>query len=140
MEESRLAYLAVKAGVGLGKGAVAVFDTGGGSTQLTFGHADRVDERFSVGVGALRYTERFGLARAVDDGTLEAALTAISADLARLDGPRRVDVLVGMGGAITNIAAVSLRPRDLRSGHRPGNGPRPRRDRSPVGAVPHQRP
>ena len=108
-EESRLAYLAAKAGVGLGNGAVAVFDTGGGSTQLTFGHADRVDERFSVGVGALRYTERFGLARAVDDATLEAALTAISGDLARLDGHRRVDALVGMGGAITNIAAVSLR-------------------------------
>jgi exopolyphosphatase / guanosine-5'-triphosphate,3'-diphosphate pyrophosphatase len=90
-EESRLAYLAVRAGVGLDEGSLAVFDTGGGSTQLTFVDGDRVDERFSVGVGALRYTERFGLARAVDDATLEAALTAISADLARLDGHRRVD-------------------------------------------------
>ena len=69
-EESRLAYLAVKAGVGLSEGALAVFDTGGGSTQLTFGHGDRVDERFSVNVGAVRYTERFGLAGAVDDATL----------------------------------------------------------------------
>ena len=40
-EESRLAYLAVGAGVGLGEGALAVFDTGGGSTQLTFGHGNR---------------------------------------------------------------------------------------------------
>ncbi len=106
-EESRLAYLAVKAGVGLGAGALAVFDTGGGSTQLTFGHGDRVDERFSIDVGAVRYTERFGLARAVDDATLEAVLATISADLARLDGRPPVDALVAMGGAITNIAAVS---------------------------------
>ena len=56
----------------------------------------------------MRYTERFGLARAVDDATLEAALAAISADLARLDGRPPVDALVAMGGAITNIAAVSL--------------------------------
>ena len=106
-EESRLAYLAVKAGLGLGEGALAVFDTGGGSTQLTFGQGDRVDERFSVDVGAVRYTERFGLARAVDDATLQAALTVIAADLARLDGCPPVDALVAMGGAITNIAAVS---------------------------------
>jgi exopolyphosphatase/guanosine-5'-triphosphate,3'-diphosphate pyrophosphatase len=108
-QESRLAYLAARAGVGLGEGALAVFDTGGGSTQLTFGHGDRVDERFSVDVGAVRYTERFGLARAVDDATLEAALAAIRRDLARLDGRPPVDALVGMGGAITNIAAVSHR-------------------------------
>jgi exopolyphosphatase/guanosine-5'-triphosphate,3'-diphosphate pyrophosphatase len=105
-EESRLAYLAVRAGVGLGEGALAVFDTGGGSTQLTFGHGDRVDERFSVNVGAVRFTERFGLARAVDDATLRATLAAISSDLARLDNRPRVDELVAMGGAITNIAAV----------------------------------
>jgi exopolyphosphatase/guanosine-5'-triphosphate,3'-diphosphate pyrophosphatase len=105
-EESRLAYLAVKTGVGLGEGSLAVFDTGGGSTQMTFGHGDRVDERFSVNVGAVRYTERFGLARAVDDETVRAALAAISADLARLDGRSPVDALVAMGGAITNIAAV----------------------------------
>jgi exopolyphosphatase/guanosine-5'-triphosphate,3'-diphosphate pyrophosphatase len=105
-EESRLAYLAARAGVGLGEGSLAVFDTGGGSTQLTFGRGDRVDERFSVDVGAVRYTERFGLFNAVDDATLKAALAAISADLARLDGHPPVDALVAMGGAVTNIAAV----------------------------------
>jgi exopolyphosphatase / guanosine-5'-triphosphate,3'-diphosphate pyrophosphatase len=106
-EESRLAWLAVRAGVGLGEGALAVFDTGGGSTQLTFGHGDRVDERFSVNVGAVRYTERFGLAGAVDDATLQATLAALSSDLTHLDGRPPVDALVAMGGAITNIAAVS---------------------------------
>ena len=64
-EESRLAYIAVLAGLGLKDEPVVVFDTGGGSTQLTFGHGTRVDERFSVEVGAVRFTEQFGLAGAV---------------------------------------------------------------------------
>ena len=57
-EESRLAFLAVKSGLGLADGSLTVFDTGGGSTQLTFGHGDTVDDRFSVDVGAVRFTER----------------------------------------------------------------------------------
>ena len=41
-DEGRLAYLAVATGIGLGDGAIVVFDTGGGSSQFTFGHgADR---------------------------------------------------------------------------------------------------
>jgi len=105
-EESRLAFLAVKQGIGLGEGRLAVFDTGGGSTQLTFGSGDRVDERWSVDVGAVRYTERFGLDGIVSPETLQEAMEAISADLSRLDGHEPVDALVGMGGAITNITAV----------------------------------
>jgi exopolyphosphatase/guanosine-5'-triphosphate,3'-diphosphate pyrophosphatase len=104
-EESRLAFLAVKQGIGLGDGRLAVFDTGGGSTQLTFGSGDRVDERWSVDVGAVRYTERFGLDGVVSPETLEEALAAIAEDLSRLNG-HAVDALVGMGGAITNITAV----------------------------------
>ena len=105
-EESRLAYLAVKAGLGLAKGALVVFDTGGGSTQFTFGHGSVVDERFSVDVGAVRYTERFGLAGIVTPAVLREALAAISADLARIDGRPAPDALVAMGGAVTNITAV----------------------------------
>ena len=107
-EESRLAYLAVRAELGLTEGALVVFDTGGGSTQFTFGHDSVVDDRFSVDVGAVRYTERFGLAAAVSTDDLQAALSSIASDLDRLDGRPPPDALVGMGGAITNITAVKL--------------------------------
>ena len=60
-EEGRLAYLAVQAGLGLGDGSLVVFDTGGGSTQFTFGRGPEVAERFSVEVGAVRFTESFRL-------------------------------------------------------------------------------
>jgi exopolyphosphatase/guanosine-5'-triphosphate,3'-diphosphate pyrophosphatase len=105
-EEGRLAYLAVKAAIGLEEGNLVVFDAGGGSVQVTFGRGPLVNERFSVDVGAVRYTERFGLADAVTPGVLRDALGAISADLARLDGRRAPDALVAMGGTVTNLAAV----------------------------------
>jgi exopolyphosphatase/guanosine-5'-triphosphate,3'-diphosphate pyrophosphatase len=105
-EEARLAYLATKARLGLDKGTLVVFDTGGGSTQFTMGHGTTVDERFSVPIGAVRITERFGLDGVVAPSVLDDARTAISADLARIDGTPRPDGLVAMGGAVTNMAAV----------------------------------
>jgi exopolyphosphatase/guanosine-5'-triphosphate,3'-diphosphate pyrophosphatase len=105
-EEGRLAYIAVKSGLGLAQGALAIFDTGGGSSQFTFGHGDSVQERFSVNVGAVRYTEKYGLTGIVPPDQLEAALQAISTDLRQLDNRPSPDALVGMGGAITNLAAV----------------------------------
>jgi exopolyphosphatase/guanosine-5'-triphosphate,3'-diphosphate pyrophosphatase len=108
-EEGRLAYLAAKSGLGLKTGSLVVFDTGGGSSQFTFGHDSSVDERFSVEVGAVRYTERYGLDGAVSPGVLKQAMAAISADLSRIDGRPVPDVLVAMGGAVTNITAVKHR-------------------------------
>lgn len=105
-EESRLAYMAAVAGVGVGEGSVVVFDTGGGSTQFTFGQDGRVDERFSVDVGAVRYTERSGLDSAVEPEVLREALAVIASDLSRIDERPAPDALVAMGGAVTNIAAV----------------------------------
>jgi exopolyphosphatase / guanosine-5'-triphosphate,3'-diphosphate pyrophosphatase len=107
-EEGRLAYLAVRAGLGAPEGTLVVFDTGGGSSQFTFGRGPLVAERFSVNVGAVRYTERFGLAGAVAAEVLGDALAAIAADLSRLDGRPRPDALVAMGGAVTNMTAVKL--------------------------------
>jgi len=105
-DEGRLAYLAVATGVGLGDGAIVVVDTGGGSSQFTFGHGPTVDERFSLNVGAVRFTEGFGLAKAVSADVVADALAAIAAELARLDGRPRPDGVVAMGGAVTNLAAV----------------------------------
>ncbi len=105
-EEGRLAYLAVKSGLTLGKGSLAIFDTGGGSTQFTFGQAAEVRERFSLNIGAVRYTEQYGLGGVVGPEKLRAAMDALATDFARLNGEARPDELVGMGGAITNMAAV----------------------------------
>ena len=62
-EEARLAYLAATSGLGIGGGSRVVFETGGGSSQFTFGDADAVAEQFSVPVGSVRLTERHELDR-----------------------------------------------------------------------------
>ena len=105
-DEARLAYLGVVSGIELGSGSVVIFDTGGGSTQFTFGKGNAVNERFSVNVGAVRYTEQFGLNDAVSPDKLRDAMKAIGIDFARLDNRVSPDALVGMGGAITNMSAV----------------------------------
>jgi exopolyphosphatase / guanosine-5'-triphosphate,3'-diphosphate pyrophosphatase len=108
-EEGRLAFVAAKSGLGSSKGSLVVFDTGGGSSQFSFGHDAIVDERFSVDVGAVRCTERFRLDGTASPEVLSQALSAISADLSRLDGRAAPDALAGMGGAVTNLAAVMHR-------------------------------
>ena len=105
-EEGRIAYLAVRSGIGPVQGTIVIFDTGGGSSQFTFGHGEQVDRQFSVNVGAVRFTEKFGLDHAVSPDVLKQATDAIAADLSPLDGAVAPDALVGMGGAVTNIAAV----------------------------------
>ncbi len=90
------------------EGSQVVFDTGGGSSQFTFGHGATVDERFSVDVGAVRYTDRFGLAGVVSADVVRDARAAIAADLERVAGRPAPDSLIGMGGAITNMTAVKL--------------------------------
>ena len=105
-EEGRLAYLAAKSGLGLARGRLVVFDTGGGSSQFTFGSGDEVEEQFSVPVGAVRLTERHKLDEAVSDEALAEALDAIAAELGCLDDRPTPAALAGMGGALTNLAAV----------------------------------
>jgi exopolyphosphatase / guanosine-5'-triphosphate,3'-diphosphate pyrophosphatase len=107
-EEGRLAYLAVQSGLGLGDGTLVIFDTGGGSSQFTFGQGARVDRRFSVDVGAVRYTERFRLDQAVSAPILQQVIDDMAADLSVLDDAAAPDALVGMGGAVTNLTAVML--------------------------------
>ena len=107
-EEARLSYLAAAEALHLDQGRLGVFETGGGSSQFTFGHDGRVDERFSLDLGAVPVTERFGLDRAVDEETVGAAQESIASQLGPLDGRPPLDVLAGIGGAITNLAGVQL--------------------------------
>ncbi len=105
-EESRLGYLAVKAGLGSNADRLAVFDTGGGSTQFTVGRAAVIETRSSLNIGAVRLTEQLRLAGRVSADQLDRALEAIAAEFSPLDGLAAPDLLVGMGGAVTNLAAV----------------------------------
>jgi exopolyphosphatase/guanosine-5'-triphosphate,3'-diphosphate pyrophosphatase len=105
-EEGRVAYVAATSALPSARGRLVVFDSGGGSTQFTFGRDDHVEERFSVDVGAVRVAERLGLDSAVSADTLGAAFDALAPELGRLDGRPRPDAIVAIGGTATNLAAV----------------------------------
>ena len=105
-EEARLAYLAATTSLPITVRSLVVFDTGGGSSQFSFGDGRKVSERFSVDVGAVRFTEQFGLDGVVDEARLAEARAAIDADLSRLGKRPKPNAVIGMGGAVTNLAAV----------------------------------
>jgi exopolyphosphatase/guanosine-5'-triphosphate,3'-diphosphate pyrophosphatase len=105
-EEARLAYVAATSELDVGRDTLVVFDTGGGSTEFTLGRPALVEERFSLDVGAAPFTERFGLDGVVSEEQVEQARAVIGGELGRLSGWPRPSVLVGMGGALTNLAAV----------------------------------
>ena len=106
-QEADLAYKGARSTFRAQHGSFVVFETGGGSSQFTFVTANAMVDRFSINVGAAKYTEQFKLDRSVSsDAWLAEAMTAISADLAKLDNRSPPDVLIGLGGAVTNLAAV----------------------------------
>lgn len=85
---------------------VAVFDVGGGSTEVIVGRADgAIEAAASVDVGAVRLTER----HVVADPPGSAALSAIRRDAeAALATAPRIDglPLVGVAGTVTTLAAM----------------------------------
>jgi exopolyphosphatase / guanosine-5'-triphosphate,3'-diphosphate pyrophosphatase len=105
-EEGRLAYLAATTALGIAPGRLVVFDSGGGSTQFTFGHGTHVDERFSLDIGAVRITERFALQGVVAKDALDDALQGIAQELGRLREHPSPNAVIAMGGTVTNLAAV----------------------------------
>jgi exopolyphosphatase/guanosine-5'-triphosphate,3'-diphosphate pyrophosphatase len=105
-EEARLAYIAVKSGIGLDRGNLVIFDTGGGSTEFIFGKDEQIEKRFSLNVGAVRFTEHVLTSDPVRPAECEAASAAIAQDFEELQFSGKVDALVGMGGTVTNLSAV----------------------------------
>lgn len=105
-EEARLAYLAVKSGIGLQDGQLVIFDTGGGSTEFIFGKGDQIEKQFSLNVGAVRYTEHILCSDPVTQEEAEHAVAEIEKGFTDLTFEDKVDALVGMGGTVTNLSAV----------------------------------
>lgn len=105
-EEARLAYLAAQTGLQLTTAPVVVFDTGGGSTEFIIGNGTRIQRRFSLNVGAVRYTEEFLCSDPVTTAEFLQAVTCIERDLSEMCLPKGIRRLIGIGGTVTNLGAV----------------------------------
>ena len=104
-EEARLGFVAATSAPGR-DGSLVVFETGGGSSQFTFGTGGHIDDRFSIDLGAVAVTERFGLDAPVSPAVLGQAGAAVASELGGLDGRPRPEAVIGVGGVFTNLAAV----------------------------------
>jgi exopolyphosphatase/guanosine-5'-triphosphate,3'-diphosphate pyrophosphatase len=116
-EEARLVHASAWRDFGLGAGPaglpLAVVDIGGGSTEFTWGDGPVPRGRLSLQVGAVRLTERLGLAEPPGpEGLrrLRAAAAAGLAPLRRLEGLAGLTGarLVGVAGTVTTLAAVAM--------------------------------
>jgi len=105
-EEARLSYLAVLSGLTLQDGKLAIFDTGGGSTEFIFGEGKTVNKRFSVDLGAIRITEKHFKADPVSKADVDAAIVEIDSIFKENNVDGKVAQLVGMGGTVTSMGAV----------------------------------
>ncbi len=110
--EAHYSYLAAQKGLELSRGDALVVDVGGGSTELIWGRAGRVERWVSLPLGTVRLTERFLLSDPVTGeacgrltGAVEEGLDQLPAGWQR-EGP--FDVMVGIAGTFTTLAAVAM--------------------------------
>lgn len=102
-EEAKLAFEAASQ-LAEGKNC-AVFDTGGGSTELIWGEC----EKQSIAIGAVNLKERyFNTDHVVGLDSLKSAYSEIEESLKKLAIPTQDSILIGVGGAATTIASVKL--------------------------------
>lgn len=110
-EEARLGFRGAVAGLRLPPSRVLVVDIGGGSVELTVGTPREITESHSLPLGCVVLTRRFF----ASDPPTDIEVRELRAHVARLMDPLLVRFrrqrfwLVGVGGTITTMAALSQR-------------------------------
>ncbi len=109
--EGRVAALGAIYGLPVDRGLVV--DLGGGSLQIARFSERAIRETWSFNLGTLRLTDRFLPSDPPSDAEIEALRLHVRAEFVSAGVPRlgAGEVLVGTGGAIRNLAAVSRRGR-----------------------------
>jgi exopolyphosphatase/guanosine-5'-triphosphate,3'-diphosphate pyrophosphatase len=105
-EEARLSYLAAISSMNNISGNVCVIDTGGGSTELTFGKNQHISNSLSFDIGAVILTESFCKHDPVTNQDLHLMWHHIQQTINLHEMKQSVNVLIGSCGAITTMAAV----------------------------------
>ncbi|HEX6275623.1 MAG TPA: Ppx/GppA phosphatase family protein [Polyangiaceae bacterium] len=107
--EAELTFRGSLSGLEL-SGPVAVFDVGGGSTEIVVGHAAdtaRIDSAKSLDIGSVRLFERHVRSDPPSDAELDAVRRNVDSVLLA-EAPIPADAaLVGVAGTVTTLAAVA---------------------------------
>ncbi len=110
-EEARLAYRSAAQAFDLRGEPVAVVDVGGGSTEIVIAMDGVIEQAWSLPLGAVRLTERFGPCEDSKGRQFDDMRSFIKDELReclpKLIAP--VQLVCGSGGTFTNLARISLR-------------------------------
>jgi exopolyphosphatase/guanosine-5'-triphosphate,3'-diphosphate pyrophosphatase len=113
LEEAALSELAVKRSLHLGSDLrLLVADIGGGSTELIRSEPGHELMSVSLQIGSVRLTERIIQHDPPSKEEIEKLTATIDQQLEKLGWSFRPEVLVGIAGTVTTIAAVAMDMRD----------------------------
>jgi exopolyphosphatase/guanosine-5'-triphosphate,3'-diphosphate pyrophosphatase len=105
-DEARLSYLAAISSMNGISGYTVVLDTGGGSTELTFGKDQDIYRSMSFDIGAVFLTDNCCVHDPVTHHDIECMVNEINKTIKIQPINRAVNYLIGSCGAITTMAAV----------------------------------
>jgi exopolyphosphatase/guanosine-5'-triphosphate,3'-diphosphate pyrophosphatase len=110
-EEAYLGYLGTINALAISDGII--FDTGGGSTQVSAVRERRLLRSFSAQAGVLRFTERFVTSDPISKGDMRRLREGARLAFAELDWVRAGDGLRlgGMGGTVRTLARMDQKQR-----------------------------
>jgi exopolyphosphatase/guanosine-5'-triphosphate,3'-diphosphate pyrophosphatase len=109
IEEAELSSLAVKRSLDISPDVrLLITDIGGGSTELISSEPGRALETVSLQIGSVRLTERLIHTDPPSVEEKDTLRSVVDDELAKLGWSFRPDVLVGIAGTVTTIAAVAL--------------------------------
>ena len=102
--EAELTYRGATGDLDLAEGErLAVFDIGGGSSELILGTRGRMDFRHSFDVGSVRMTERFLHSDPPRRAEMEALFGHLDALFAKMPKPDMPLTFVGVAGTVTTL-------------------------------------
>lgn len=110
-EEARLTFRGSLGGLSIpAAGEVAVFDIGGGSTEVVSGVGDQPGRWVSLPFGAISLTERYLASNPVSPEEIQALKQEVSTAIMHRCAymPARSPLLAGVGGTVSLLAALDL--------------------------------
>ena len=106
-----------------GDKTVSVLDIGGGSTEIASGKGEALNQRDSLNMGSVRFTERFLKSDPPGKNQIDEARAEVKKMLRNWQRePDNIEQLVGVAGTVTSVAGIDLGldkyDPDMINGHR----------------------
>ncbi|MCL2823313.1 MAG: Ppx/GppA family phosphatase [Polyangiaceae bacterium] len=110
IQEATLSFWGALYGLNI-NGPVAIFDLGGGSTEIVYGTIGNtpkptINHAKSIDIGCVRLTERHILKDPPSSNELLELQNAIDNALSKLDTPPDDHTWIGIGGSVTTLVAI----------------------------------